>query len=194
VADRLDIIMNPLLHQAAMSAFHNPDAQIREGVLQALELLEQVPQHLERWQSSLVQNQSLAQCLQIDPEQIAESRWLATKLCDDGDFLLALPLAMYCASYASDHAEHSFLAGACLQRLGQPALALHFYRVALQLNEADAASAYRLGECLEAVGQLEEASHLYNWAIELARGDFALRALQDRASERLAQLVTALRP
>ena len=186
--------MNPLLHQAAMSAFHNPDVQIRDSVLHALELLEQVPQHLERWQSSLIQNQSLAQCLQIDPEPIAQSRWLAAKLCDDGDFLLALPLAMYCASYASDHPEHSFLAGACLQRLGQPASAAHFYRVALQLNEADAASAYRLGECVEAVGQVKEASHLYNWTIELARGNFALRALQDMATERLAQLVSAMRP
>ena len=103
--------------------------------------------------------------------------------------LLALPLAMYCASYASDHPEHSFLAGGCLQRLGQPASAAHFYRVALQLNEADAASAYRLGECLEAVGQLAEASHLFHWAVELARGNFALRSLQDMASAQLAKLV-----
>jgi tetratricopeptide (TPR) repeat protein len=95
---------------------------------------------------------------------------------------------MYCACYASDHAEHSFLAGTCLQRLGQPASAAHFYRVALQLDEADAASAYRLGECLEAVGQTEEASHLYRWTIELARGDFALRTLQDMASSRISRL------
>ena len=186
--------MNPLLHQAATSAFHNPDAHIRDSVLHALKSLEEVPQHLEHWQAPLLQNQTLALCLQINPEQITQTRQLAAKLCDDGNFLLALPLAMYCASYAPDHAEHGFLAGACLQRLGQPAWAVHFYRVALQLNEADAASAYRLGECLEAVGQLEEARHLYNWAIELARGNFALRALQDMASERLAQLVTTLRP
>jgi tetratricopeptide (TPR) repeat protein len=186
--------MNPLLQQAAALAFHSPDAQIRDSVLLALTSLEQVAQHLERWQSSLAQNQTLAECLQINPEQITQSRQLAAKLCDDGAFLLALPLALYCASYASDHPEHSFLAGACLQRLGQPASAAHFYRVALQLNEADASSAYRLGECLEALGQLNEASHLYNWTIALARGNFALRALQDMASEQLAQLVSAMRP
>ncbi len=157
-------------------------------VLLAMQALEQVPQQIETRQASLAKNQTLAGCLQIAPEQIAQSRQLAGDLCDLGNFLLALPLAMYCACYASDHAEHSFLAGTCLQRLGQPASAAHFYRVALQLDEADAASAYRLGECLEAVGQPEEASHLYRWTIELARGDFALRTLQDMASSRISRL------
>lgn len=185
--------MNPLLKQAATSAVHSPDPEIRDSVLLAMELLEQMPQHLERWQSSLAKNQTLASCLQLDAEAIARSRRLATRLCDDGDFLLALPLAMVCASYASDDPEHCFLAGTCLQRLGQPASAVHFYRVALQLNEADAASAYRLAECLEAVEQSEQASHLYQWVTELARGNFALRGLQDMASARLAQLAAARR-
>ncbi len=157
-------------------------------MLLAMQALEQVRQQIETRQAALAKNQTLAGCLQIAPEQIAQSRQLAGDLCDLGNFLLALPLAMYCACYASDHAEHSFLAGACLQRLGQPASAAHFYRVALQLDEADAASAYRLGECLEAVGQPEEASHLYRWTIELARGDFALRTLQDMASSRISRL------
>jgi len=186
--------MNSLLQQAATAALHCPDAEIRDRVLLALESLDQVPQHLERWQASLVQNYTLAACLQIDLEPIAQSRQLATRLCDDGEFLLALPLAMYCATYASNHPEHSFLAGACLQRLGQPASAVHFYRVAVQLDEADAASAYRLAECLEAVGQAKEANHLYQWTIELARGNFALRSLQDMASERLAKLVETRQP
>lgn len=180
--------MNPLLHEAAKAALHSPDAEVRDMVLLAMQALEQVPQQIETRQASLAKNQTLGECLQITPGQIAQSRQLAGDLCDLGNFLLALPLAMYCACYASDHAEHSFLAGTCLQRLGQPASAAHFYRVALQLDEADAASAYRLGECLEAVGQPEEASHLYRWTIELARGDFALRTLQDMASSRISRL------
>jgi tetratricopeptide (TPR) repeat protein len=180
--------MNPLLHEAAKAALHSPDAEVRDMVLLAMQALEQVPQQIETRQAALAKNQTLAGCLQIAPEQIAQSRQLAGDLCDLGNFLLALPLAMYCACYASDHAEHSFFAGTCLQRLGQPASAAHFYRVALQLDEADAASAYRLGECLEAVGQPEEASHLYRWTIELARGDFALRTLQDMASSRISRL------
>ena len=180
--------MNPLLHEAAKAALHSPDAEVRDMVLLAMQALEQVPQQIETRQASLAKNQTLGECVQIAPEQIAQSRQLAGDLCDLGNFLLALPLAMYCACYASDHAEYSFLAGTCLQRLGQPASAAHVYRVALQLDEADAASAYRLGECLEAVGQPEEASHLYRWTIELARGDFALRTLQDMASSRISRL------
>jgi tetratricopeptide (TPR) repeat protein len=180
--------MNPLLHEAAMAALHSPDAEVRDMVLLAMQALEQVPQQIENRQASLAKNQTLAECLQIAPEQIAQCRQLAGDLCDLGSFLLALPLAMYCACYASDHADHNFLAGTCLQRLGQPASAAHFYRVALQLDETDAASAYRLGECLEAVGQPDEASHLYRWTIELTRGDFALRTLQDMASSRISRL------
>ncbi len=157
----------------------------------ALQALEQVPVHLNTFRSLLAQNRTLGECLQIDPAILANCRRLAQRLCEHGDFLLALPLAMYCASFASDDPEHSFLSGACLQRLGQAASAAHFYRVALQLNESDAASAYRLGECLEATGQREDACHLYQWAIELARGNFALRTLQDMASKRLAQLMAA---
>lgn len=100
--------MNPLLKQAATSAVHSPDPEIRDSVLLAMELLEQMPQHLERWQSSLAKNQTLASCLQLGAEAIVRSRRLATRLCDDGDFLLALPLAMVCASYASDDPEHCF--------------------------------------------------------------------------------------
>jgi tetratricopeptide (TPR) repeat protein len=180
--------MNPLLHEAAKAALHSPDAEVRDMVLLAMQALEEVPQQIETRQASLAKNQTLAECLQIAPEQIAQCRQLAADLCDQGNFLLALPLAVYCATYKSDDPQHSFLAGACLQRLGQPASAAHFYRVALQLDEADAAAAYRLGECLEAVGQREQAGHLYQWTIELARGDFALRTLQDMASSRISRL------
>lgn len=180
--------MNPLFPRAATAAAHHPDPQVRESVALAVQALEDLPRQLEVWQAELAQHRPLAGCLQIDPGRIASCRELACQLCDDGEFLLALPLAAYCASYVPDNPEHSFLAGACLQRLGEPASAAHFYRVALQLTPADAASAYRLGECLEAVGQHDEAVHLYRWAIDLGRGNFALRTLQDMAGHRLARL------
>lgn len=180
--------MNPLLTEAAIAALHSPDEEVRAMVAVSIQALSQVPQHLDTWQASLAQNLTLAECLQLDASQIALCRHLGRSLCDQGEFLLALPLAMYCAAFASDEPEHSFLAGACLQRLGQPGQAVHFYRVALQLDGADAASAYRLGECLEAIGQREDAAHLYQWSIELARGNFTLRRLQDMAYGRLARL------
>lgn len=186
--------MNLLLTDAAATSLHHPDTDIRDMIALALQALEQLPAHLEKYRAKLAEDQTLGECLQIDPALIARCRLLAQSLCERGEFLLALPLAMYCASFASDDPEHSFLAGACLQRLGQPAQAVHFYRVALQLDEADAASAYRLGECLEAVGQREDASHLYQWTIELARGNFALRTLQNMASKRLQKLEAGRRP
>jgi tetratricopeptide (TPR) repeat protein len=180
--------MNPLLSDAAIAAAHHPDPHIRDTIALAIQALEAVPQHLLAWQAELAHEQTLADCLHIAPGQMANYRQLASHLCDNGEFLLALPLAMVCAAYVSDDPEHSFLAGACLQRLGDPASASHFYRVALQLNTADAASAYRLAECLESIGQSEAAAHLYQWTIELGRGNFALRTLQDMAGRRLARL------
>ena len=186
--------MNSLLTDAAAAALHHPDAEVGDLVSLTLQSLEQLPSYLEQYRAALAEDQTLGECLQIDPDLLTRCRQLAQALCERGEFLLALPLAMYCASFASDDPEHSFLAGACLQRLGQAGSAAHFYRVALQLDEADAASAYRLGECLEATGQREDASHLYQWAIELARGNFALRTLQDMASRRLARLQSTHRP
>ncbi len=180
--------MNSLLADAAMAANHCPDSGIRERVRFAIQALEHLPRHIDTWQASLARNRTLADCLKIEPDHLTQSKLHACTLCDRGDFLLALPLALYCASFAHDDPDHSFLAGACLQRLGQPAAAAHFYRIALQLNEADAASAYRLGECLEATGSRDEAIHLYQWTVELARGSFELRRLQDLACKRLARL------
>ena len=183
--------MNPLLTEAATAAMHCADDEIQRMVASSIEALKQARQHIETWKAELAQGRSLAACLMLDPSHLARCHQLARSLCDRGDFLLALPLAMFCACYESDKPDHSFLTGACLQRLGQPAAAAQFYRTALQLNEADAASAYRLGECLEATGQCEDAGHLYQWTVDLARGNFALRRLQDMASERLARLQLA---
>lgn len=186
--------MNPLLANAATAAAHCPDPQVRDMVALAMQALEDIPQLVATWQAELAQNRTLATCLNICPAHIASCRQLARELCDSGDFRLALPLAMAYASYAPDEAEHSFLAGACLQRLGDAASAAHFYRVALQLDMSDAASAYRLGECLETVGQHDEAVHLYQWAIDLGRGNFSLRNLQDMASLRLNRLEAMRHP
>lgn len=183
--------MNYLLTDAAAAALRHVDTEVRDMIALALHALERLPGYLEAYRAALAEDRTLAECLQIDPGLPERCRQLAQRLCEQGEFLLALPLAMYCASFVSDDPEHSFLAGACLQRLGQPASAAHFYRVALQLDESDAASAYRFGECLEALGQREDACHLYQWAIELSRGNFALRTLQDMASSRLAQLDAA---
>lgn len=180
--------MNPLLTDAATAAMHCADAEIQRMVAASIDVLQQAPQHIETWKAALSQGKSLASCLMTDPAHLVRCHQLARSLCDRGDFLLALPLAMVCACYESDKPDHSFLTGACLQRLGQPAAAAEFYRIAPQLNEADAASAYRLGECLEASGRGDDARHLYQWTIDLARGNFVLRRLQDMASERLARL------
>jgi len=89
-----------------------------------------------------------------------------------------------CLKIEPDHLTQSKLHACTLCDRGDFLLALPL----AQLNEADAASAYRLGECLEATGLRDDARHLYQWAVDLARGNFALRRLQEMAGERLARL------
>jgi len=167
------------------------DPEVAGIVGQLADGLQKLQETLEQCREQLEQGYSLGQLRGITDEEYDALYRIARDLCDKGDFHHALPVALQLALHNPANYRYPFLAGACLQRLGQPASAAHFYRVALQLDESDAASAYRFGECLEALGQREDACHLYQWAIELSRGNFALRTLQDMASSRLAQLDAA---
>ena len=75
-----------------------------------------------------------------------------------------------------------------MQRLGDPASAIDYYKLALQMDQHHIGAAYRLGECLQLLGNEEEAAHLFEWTIELARDNFAYQKIQDAAASRLTQM------
>lgn len=109
---------------------------------------------------------------------------IAVRLCDAGEFLHALPIALALVARHED-ARFAFLAGTCLQRLAQFDLAIPMYQLALAHDRTHAATAYRLGEVLLAQGLKQEGRQALELAVELGRGRESARKIQDMAMERM---------
>jgi len=183
--------MNPLLHEAGHASRHLYDPMARELIESSLAWLEQMPALAISHGQQLAAGIALADCTgQADSD--LDDRYLAAySLCEQGEFLLALPLVLHCCSARAGNADAAFLAGSCLQRLGIIDYAAMLFRHVLQIDEHHMAAAYRLGECLLFIGDREAAAHLFGWAVELGRQDNGQRELQALAISRLARLDTA---
>jgi tetratricopeptide (TPR) repeat protein len=182
------LTMNPLLQQAGQASRHLYDASTRELVDSSLAWLEQMPALAASHGDQLAAGITLADCTGLADDDLDLRYRVAFALCEQGEFLLAQPLALHCHSARAQHADDAFLAASCLQRLGIIDYATMLFRHVLQIDEYHMAAAYRLGECLLALGDREAAAHLFSWAVELGRHDASQRELQNLAMNRLAGL------
>jgi tetratricopeptide (TPR) repeat protein len=112
---------------------------------------------------------------------------LARKLCNEGEFRHALPIALQLA-LRSGESRFAFLAASCLQRLGQSDFAASMYSACLLIAPGHVAAMFRLGECFAAMGDAENAIDSFESAIEMGRSDSAHRCIQDMAAAKLAKL------
>jgi tetratricopeptide (TPR) repeat protein len=117
----------------------------------------------------------------VDPRRLCA---IVTRLCDEGEFELALAPALVLNTQAPDHPAFAMLAATCLQRTGRPAAALALFGMAgLHGGAAYApAATFRSGECLSAMGKTREAVLVFDAVIEASRQNPDLAELQ-----RLAQ-------
>ena len=114
---------------------------------------------------------------------------LAARLCDEGEFQHALPIAMHLSAYHGSDPRHSFVAATCLQRLGLHEDALEMYQLCMAAAGAPQAGAmYRAGECLLAMGEEEHAMQAFEEAFDLGRAGSEYADIQDMASQRIEQL------
>ncbi len=180
--------MNPLLQQASLASRQLYDASTRELVDSSLVWLEQMPALAQAYGAQLAAGITLADCAGLAEPDLDQRYRVAFALCEQGEFLLALPLALHCHIARAHDADAAFLAGSCLQRLGIIDYATMLFRHVLQIDEHHMAAAYRLGECLLALGDRPAAAQLFNWAVELGRHDTGQRELQTMAMNRLAGL------
>ena len=183
--------MNPLLQEAGAASRQIYDAEVRELIESSLSWLERMPALASSHGRQLAAGSTLADCTGLAGPDLDQRYRAAFSLCEQGEFLLALPLALHCCSARADHPDDAFLAGSCLQRLGIIDYAAMLFRHVLQVDEFHMAAAYRLGECLLALGDREAAAHMFGWAVELGRQDAGKRELQAMAMSRLARLDTA---
>ena len=112
----------------------------------------------------------------------------AEALCDEGRFQEAMPLALYLAAHEPRYTPFMFLAGSCLQRIGNYAGAAELYALSLDDGPNDGIAMFRIGECLEATQRRREAGEAFDAALEISRGNPDLWQLQDRAMSRALAL------
>jgi tetratricopeptide (TPR) repeat protein len=126
------------------------------------------------------------------PHDTSQLHDVALRLCEEGEFQQALAPAMVLALWHPESARFAFIAGTCLQRIGQPAAALAMFgRSGLASAEKFAAVAsFRAGECLAAMGRTPEAIHAFEAAMEASRQNASLAELQDLARNK-AQVLRA---
>ncbi len=180
--------MHPLLINALRSRCHHPDPDIQRLLDEASKLLDEAPASAERFAAELIAGKTLAHCMGIDNQTLEDSYQGACKLVDQDKFQEALILAGLVVAVGPKNAKAAFKLASCMQRLGDPASAIDYYKLALQMDQHHIGAAYRLGECLQLLGNEEEAAHLFEWTIELARDNFAYQKIQDAAASRLTQM------
>jgi tetratricopeptide (TPR) repeat protein len=104
-------------------------------------------------------------------------------LCEQGAVREALPLAWQLFAHDSDDLRSAYLLGACLQRLGQPSLALGVFLHCAQAEHGHATPGplLRAGECLAALERPREAIDLFEAAVDASRTDARHASLQHQA-------------
>ncbi len=124
----------------------------------------------------------------VSPSMLYET---AARLCDEGAFEDALLPALVLSTWHSTHPDALFLAGTCLQRVGQSAAALLMFSQCGQAGDASmqAACALRCGECLAAIGHNEQAVRAFRSAVEACRQNADLAELQAIAQAKADALV-----
>jgi tetratricopeptide (TPR) repeat protein len=123
----------------------------------------------------------------LSPQRCDALYDIASRLCNEGQFQHALPIALHLETHAQSP-RHGFIAATCLQRLNQPELAAPMYALCLVGNPRHVAAMFRLGECLAATGREEEAVQAFEATIDLGRADAAFVELQELARRRIDQL------
>lgn len=164
----------------------DPDtAQLVAGLSAGLEKL---PAELERHREALENGATLGSLRGITDEEHGALYQVACKLCDDGQFQHALPVALQLVANQPRESRFAFLCASCLQRTGKEPEAAMFYAICLECDSAHAAAAYRLGECLESMACASEAMEAYARAIDICRGQFNYTKLQGMAQARMDEL------
>lgn len=129
---------------------------------------------------------TLAELKGLAGEDLAALYKVALTLAEDSRWDKAAPIALQLALHAPGEARFSFLAGTCLQRLGDFRHALGMFGASLFVEQMPV-TVFRLGECLAASGEREQAHRAFHETVELCRGNDDWRELQDRAARACVQ-------
>ncbi len=165
------------------------DPEVATVVAQLTEGLQNIQHTLEQCYEQLEQGYTLGELRGITDKGYASLYKIAHELCDQGDFQHALPVALQLTLHKPTDSRFAFMAGSCMQRLGQLEPAALMYAITLDVDPEHAAAAYRLGECLCSLGRNEEAMPFLQKCIDLCYGNFDRCQLMDMAREKLSRIL-----
>jgi tetratricopeptide (TPR) repeat protein len=166
-----------------------PDAEIDALIQRLKKQLRESADRLDELRPALEAGKPLGELHAVPLEDAKALYTLAARLCDEGEFRHALPIALHLSAYHPTDPRHAFMAAACLQRLGLHEDALAMYQLCMAAAGAPQAGAmYRAGECLMAMGEKEPAMQAFEQAFDLGRASSDYASIQDMASERIEQL------
>jgi tetratricopeptide (TPR) repeat protein len=169
---------------------HPPaDPEAATVVAQLTEGLQNIQHTLTQCREQLEQGYTLGELRGITHEGYASLYKIAHELCDHGDFHHALPVALQLTLHKPTESRFAFMAGSCMQRLGQLEPAALMYALTLDVDPEHAAAAYRLGERLCSLGRNEEAMPFLQKCIDLCYGNFDRCQLMDMAREKLSRIL-----
>ncbi|RYZ12617.1 MAG: hypothetical protein EOO24_02680 [Comamonadaceae bacterium] len=160
---------------------HRPDPDVEALVKEASEAIMRVQQSLEAGDFP-------PESEPLSPERQTILSLIVKRLCDEGNFMHAAPIALRLALCHPTNGSHWFAAGRVFQRLGAFEAATSLYFLSLQQKEQRPVIVYRLGECLVGRGRTEEALHLFDAAFDLMRTDDSHRLLQEAATAAIDRL------
>jgi Flp pilus assembly protein TadD len=163
------------------------ETEITEIVQRCRDGLDSVQAQARAMLPALTAGASLARVRGMTPEHLEALYSVAARLCDWGQFGEALPVALQLVLHAPRESRYLFVAGTCLQRLGQPGQAAPLFAAALLLEQT-APGHLRLGQCLRAMGDDVKAREVFEAAIEFARRDETLRRVLDDSEAELRTL------
>lgn len=158
-----------------------PDPSVEALVRDASEAIMRVQQSLEAGEFP-------PESEPLSAERQTSLSLVVRRLCDEGNFMDAAPIALRLALCHPTNGGHWFAAGRVFQRLGAFEAATSLYFLSLQQKEQRPVIVYRLGECLVGRGRTEEALHLFDAAFELMRTDDGHRLLQKAADAAIDRL------
>ena len=156
----------------------HPDPQVEALIAGCRDLLRKGPDPLAVRIALQARAGELEAAAKPTPEQLEGVFETVCRLCDEGNFSFAAPVALHLVATWPADPRFSFAAGTCLQRLGLYPNAAQLFAFTLVVGNTSPATLYRLGECLLAIGDTANASTALEAAFDLSRGQGSEGALE----------------
>lgn len=172
-----------------MHSEHHPDLAMGRVIDAAMQAVDRMVADCKTCLADLSDDAAKAMLVSWESSEAdpAELRRHAQRLCDEGYYRLALPVATQLLTIAPAEPAHAYLAATINHHLGLFSVAAPLYAMAAMAN-GEPVPLFRMAQCLEAMGKPEQALSAYQEAFESGRRGHQFVRLQDLADSAIRRL------